>query len=99
MTLIFGNFVQSFLGFGARLAEAKAGDATAQAQIPGAAAAFRHSAAKDATTLVYIGELTSRVRTNRRISFLIPLQALQCFFSLSHTCAYGCTLGRWAQSD
>ena len=57
MTLIFGKFVQAFLGFGAILAEAKAGDATTQARIPGAAAAFRHSMAKDSAILAYIGEL------------------------------------------
>jgi ATP-binding cassette subfamily B (MDR/TAP) protein 1 len=47
MTLIFGNFVQAFLSFGASLTEAKVGDAAAQAQIPSAAAAFRHSMAKN----------------------------------------------------
>jgi ATP-binding cassette subfamily B (MDR/TAP) protein 1 len=73
MTLIFGNFVQAFLSFGASLAKAKAGDATAQAQVPGAAAAFRHSMGKDSAALVYIGELTSHICTNRRISFSIPL--------------------------
>jgi ATP-binding cassette subfamily B (MDR/TAP) protein 1 len=73
MTLIFGNFVQAFLDFGASLAEAKAGDATARAQIPGAAAAFRRSMGKDSAALVYIGELASHVCINRRISFFIPL--------------------------
>jgi ATP-binding cassette, subfamily B (MDR/TAP), member 1 len=57
MTLIFGNLVQSFVGFGIALEEAKAGDTSAQAQLPVAAAAFRHIAASDAAKLVYIGEL------------------------------------------
>jgi ATP-binding cassette subfamily B (MDR/TAP) protein 1 len=72
MTLIFGNFVQSFLGFGASLAKAEAGDATSQAQIPAAAAAFRHSTAKDAAALVYIGEIMLHPHINRTISFFIP---------------------------
>jgi ATP-binding cassette subfamily B (MDR/TAP) protein 1 len=57
MTLIFGNLVQSFVGFGIALEEAKAGNTAAQAQLPIAAAAFRHTAASDAAKLVYIGEL------------------------------------------
>jgi len=62
MTLIFGNLVQSFVSFGTRLSEAKAGDPTAQAQLPAAAAAFRHVAAKDATILVYIGRFSCMLR-------------------------------------
>jgi ATP-binding cassette, subfamily B (MDR/TAP), member 1 len=73
MTLIFGNFVQAFLGFGASLVKAKAGDATAQEQILSAAAAFRHSMGKDSAALVYIGELTSHICTNHIISFSTPL--------------------------
>ena len=73
MTLIFGNFVQAFLTFGASLTEAKVGDAAAQAQIPSAAAAFRHSMAKNSLEMVYIGEPTSHVRTNCRILFFVPL--------------------------
>ena len=57
MTLIFGNLVESFVGFGMALEEAKAGNAVAQKQLPAAAAAFRHTAAGDAATLAYIGEL------------------------------------------
>jgi ATP-binding cassette, subfamily B (MDR/TAP), member 1 len=56
MTLIFGNLVESFVRFGIILSEEKSGSATAQEQLPAAAAAFRHDAAKDAATLVYIGE-------------------------------------------
>jgi ATP-binding cassette, subfamily B (MDR/TAP), member 1 len=57
MTLVFGNLVQAFVTFGTTLAEAKAGNAADQAHLPAAAAAFRHTATKDATILVYIGEL------------------------------------------
>jgi len=67
MTLIFGNFVQAFLTFGASLTEAKVGDAAAQAQIPSAAAAFRHSMAKNSAEMVYIGEPTSHMCTNCKI--------------------------------
>ena len=56
MTLIFGNLVQSFVRFGIILSEVKSGSTTAQEQLPAAAAAFRHDAAKDAAILVYIGE-------------------------------------------
>jgi hypothetical protein len=57
MTLVFGNLVQSFVVFGMKLSEAKSGSASAQAELPATAAAFRHTAANDAAILVYIGEL------------------------------------------
>ena len=55
MTLIFGDLVQSFVRFGIILSEEKSGSATAQEQLPAAAAAFRHTASKDAVKLIYIG--------------------------------------------
>jgi ATP-binding cassette subfamily B (MDR/TAP) protein 1 len=58
MTLVFGNLVQSFVNFGTNIAEANTGDTEAQARLLSAADAFRHVAAKDATILVYIGEMT-----------------------------------------
>jgi hypothetical protein len=71
MTLIFGNLVQSFIVFGMKLSEAKSGNATAQAELPAAAAAFRHRAANDAAILVYIGELirTRQMRSNFLIGY------------------------------
>jgi ATP-binding cassette subfamily B (MDR/TAP) protein 1 len=77
MTLIFGNLVQSFVNFGTTLAKIKAGDPAAQAELPAAAASFRHVAAKDATILVYIGELS---RTNLVASFLIAITGVAMFF-------------------
>ena len=56
MTLVFGNLVESFVKFGVVIAKIKAGDLTAQAELPSAAASFRHVAAHDASILVYIGE-------------------------------------------
>jgi ATP-binding cassette subfamily B (MDR/TAP) protein 1 len=58
MSLLFGALTQDFVNFGTNLAEAKAGNATAQAHLPAIAAAFRHNAAKDSASLTYIGELT-----------------------------------------
>jgi len=58
MTLIFGNLVQSFVNFGTILAKIKTGDPAASAELPAAAASFRHVAAQDAAILVYIGELS-----------------------------------------
>ena len=55
MTLIFGNLVQDFVNFGNVLGNAQQGNATAIADLPGAASHFRHTAALDATYLVYIG--------------------------------------------
>lgn len=57
MTLVFGNLVQSFVSFGTTLAEARAGDSSAQLKLPVVAAAFRHTAAGDAAILAYIGRL------------------------------------------
>jgi ATP-binding cassette, subfamily B (MDR/TAP), member 1 len=57
MSLIFGNLTQDFVTFGTSISEAKTGNATAEAQIPIAAAAFRNATARDAADLVYIGEL------------------------------------------
>jgi ATP-binding cassette, subfamily B (MDR/TAP), member 1 len=56
MSLLFGNLVQDFVTFGTTLEESKAGNAAAAAQLPAAAAEFRHIASKDAASLVYIGE-------------------------------------------
>jgi ATP-binding cassette subfamily B (MDR/TAP) protein 1 len=55
MTLLFGTLTQDFVNFAVVLEQAKAGDGNAQAQVPAAAADFRHAAAKDATWLVCIG--------------------------------------------
>lgn len=55
MSLIFGNLTQQFVTFGSTLASAQAGDAAAQAALPGVIAAFRTGSAQDASYLVYIG--------------------------------------------
>ncbi|KAG5638718.1 hypothetical protein H0H81_010701 [Sphagnurus paluster] len=55
MSLLFGNLTQDFVSFGTTLQLAKQGNATAAADIPRAAAAFRKTAALDASYLVYIG--------------------------------------------
>jgi ATP-binding cassette subfamily B (MDR/TAP) protein 1 len=55
MSLIFGNLTQQFVAFGTAVSKAKEGDARAAARIPAAVAAFRHTSAKDASYLVYIG--------------------------------------------
>jgi len=81
MTLIFGNLVQSFVVFGTSVAEAKTGDAAAQAKIPAAAAAFRHTAANDAAILVYIGELSSCGRVHNFECFLIGAAMFICTFT------------------
>lgn len=56
MTLLFGAITQDFVNFAITLEQANAGDGDAQAQVPAAAAGFRHAAAKDATWLVCIGK-------------------------------------------
>ncbi|EMD39893.1 hypothetical protein CERSUDRAFT_81221 [Gelatoporia subvermispora B] len=55
MSLLFGNLTQGFVTFGMTLEEAQAGNATAQALLPSAAATFKHDAARNANYLVYIG--------------------------------------------
>ncbi|KAL1744419.1 ste6-like protein [Schizophyllum fasciatum] len=55
MSLLFGNLTQDFVTFQMMLEQAKAGDADAAAQIPTAAANFRHSSSLNASYLVYIG--------------------------------------------
>jgi ATP-binding cassette, subfamily B (MDR/TAP), member 1 len=56
MSLLFGNLTQGFVTFGSILQRSHAGDASATAQIPEAAAKFRHTAAQDATYLTFVGE-------------------------------------------
>ncbi|KAH9480411.1 ABC multidrug transporter atrD [Psilocybe cubensis] len=55
MSLLFGNLTQDFVNFSQVLAAAQDGDAAAAANIPQAAADFRHSAGLSATYLVCIG--------------------------------------------
>ncbi|KAG6907876.1 hypothetical protein DXG01_007040 [Tephrocybe rancida] len=55
MSLLFGNLTQEFVNFGTVINYANTGNATAIAQVPAAAAHFRHTAALDASYLVYIG--------------------------------------------
>lgn len=55
MSLLFGNLTQDFVVFETVLALAHSGNATAQAQLPDATTHFRHTAALDASYLVYIG--------------------------------------------
>lgn len=55
MSLLFGNLTNAFVNFGTTAAEAKAGNVTAQDALPGAASSFKHTAANDASYLVYIG--------------------------------------------
>jgi len=55
MSLLFGNLTQDFVKFGSVIGQAHLGNATAIAEVPVAAAAFRHTAALDASYLVYIG--------------------------------------------
>lgn len=55
MSLLFGNLTEGFVTFSSVLLRAKNGDSSAAADIPAAAAAFRHDAAKDALYLVFIG--------------------------------------------
>ncbi|KAI0350350.1 P-loop containing nucleoside triphosphate hydrolase protein [Trametes cingulata] len=55
MSLLFGRLTQDFVTFGQTLKHAQSGDASAAAAVPGAAAAFKHSAALNASYLVYIG--------------------------------------------
>ncbi|TCD61612.1 GTPase-activating protein [Steccherinum ochraceum] len=55
MSLLFGNLTQDFVDFETILSIANTGNTTAQASVPAAAAHFRHTAALDASYLVYIG--------------------------------------------
>ncbi|KZP29744.1 P-loop containing nucleoside triphosphate hydrolase protein [Athelia psychrophila] len=55
MSLIFSNLTQQFIVFGETLTLAQSGNATAAAALPSAVAAFRSTAAQDASQLVYIG--------------------------------------------
>ena len=55
MSLLFGRLTQNFVTFGTVLNESNAGNTTAQALLPDAAAGFRSAAALNASYLVYIG--------------------------------------------
>ncbi|KZT18619.1 P-loop containing nucleoside triphosphate hydrolase protein [Neolentinus lepideus HHB14362 ss-1] len=55
MSLLFGRLTEDFVTFGHVSALADAGNAAAQAELPGAAASFRHAAANNALYLVFIG--------------------------------------------
>lgn len=82
MTTFFGTLIQGFVNFEIVVEQAKFGDVQAQAQIPIAAVQFRHAAAKRATYLVYLSELSSKLVRNT-ISFFF--QALDYLFALSFT--------------
>ena len=55
MSIIFGNLTNTFVKFGQELTNGS------QSDIESAAAAFRHSANKDATILVYIESVDPKV--------------------------------------
>ncbi|PCH40227.1 multidrug resistance protein 1 [Wolfiporia cocos MD-104 SS10] len=55
MSLLFGNLVQAFVNFGTTAAAAKGAGKQGQEALSAAAAEFRHTAANDASYLVYIG--------------------------------------------
>jgi ATP-binding cassette subfamily B (MDR/TAP) protein 1 len=55
MALLFGRLTQDFVDFEMTLGFAQAGDASAEAMIPQAAASFRHSAAQNAIYFVILG--------------------------------------------
>ena len=62
MSLLFGNLTQDFIEFQTVAAyAADPNNATAQAQLPLAQASFRHTAALDASYLVYIGPLPTPI--------------------------------------
>jgi len=55
MTLLFGNLTQDFVNFQIVIDQANTGNPTATQELPIAAEHFRHTAAKDASYLVFIG--------------------------------------------
>jgi len=55
MTLIFGQLTQDYVRFAVAVSQANQGNAQATAELPAAAAGFRHVAAQDASHLVFIG--------------------------------------------
>lgn len=62
MSLLFGNLTQDFIEFqGVAAYAADPNNATAQALLPIAQASFRHTAALDASYLVYIGPSLSPI--------------------------------------
>nr|WCD39452.1 Ste6-2 [Ganoderma boninense] len=55
MSLLFSRLTQDFVTFGTTLNQAQSGDVAAAQALPAAAAGFKHSAALNASYLVYIG--------------------------------------------
>jgi ATP-binding cassette subfamily B (MDR/TAP) protein 1 len=55
MALLFGRFAQNFVNFQMVLGGAQAGNASAAAMIPEAAAILRHDAAQNAVYFVILG--------------------------------------------
>lgn len=55
MSLLFGRLTENFVEFGTVIQQSNLGNATAQAELPGAAASFRRASALNASYLTYIG--------------------------------------------
>ncbi|KAJ7436836.1 P-loop containing nucleoside triphosphate hydrolase protein [Mycena latifolia] len=55
LSIFFGNLTQDFVAFTLTLTEAQAGSADAAAQLPIAAAKFRHASSKNATYMTILG--------------------------------------------
>lgn len=86
MSLLFGNLVQQFVVFGGIIGKINS-DPGAKAQLPAAAASFRHVAAQDATWLVCIGETLLTCANCKFTSF----QALGCLSAHTFICVFGYT--------
>lgn len=97
MSLLFGNLTQDFVTFGEAVSRAQSGDATAPSEVLSAAAHFRHTAANDATYLVYIGELSHRLNFKFHLTH-ISQQVSVCLRARLFSCISGCTLPRSMQS-
>lgn len=63
MTLVFGTLIQGFVNFEMTVLQAHSGDLQAQNHLPAAAVEFRHSSAKTASYLVYMGKLNLQINS------------------------------------
>lgn len=96
MSLLFGNLVQDFVNFETAIRKVSTNDPESTLVVEEAARAFRHTAAKDSSYLMYMGASLSISLAPSRMRLIhpLPMQALACLSALTFTCVLGSILPR-----
>ena len=96
MSLLFGRLTQDFVVFGSDVMRAQQGDTTAAGDLPAAAAAFKHSAALNASYLVYIGERLPPALSCVLVSYMkIDMETARSWHVRLHLYLHGCLGLHW----